>query len=129
MSRLDSDVSAIDFNASASNSNTKDTSTGLVKIHKRERSPPLSQFSTQTTSASSSDVSKKKKYKLVDNNYSPTLAKETKFSNSTLRTSSLSSYTFNKTQLQSVDNQTAPEDRVEFLKMVSTNFSASKFRY
>ena len=126
MSRLDSDVSAIDFNASVSNSNSKDTATSLVKIHKRERSPPLSQFSSQTSSASSSDVSKKKKYKLVDNNFSPTLTKET---NSTLRTSSLSAYTFKKTQLQSVDNQTAPEDRVEFLKMVSINFSTSKFSF
>ncbi|TMW51728.1 hypothetical protein DOY81_003220 [Sarcophaga bullata] len=125
MSRLDSDVSAIDFNASASNSNSKDTSTGLVKIHKRERSP-LSQFSSQTSSTSTSEVSKKKKYKLVENNFSPTLTKEVP--NSTLRSSSLSSYTFNKTQLQSVDNQTAPEDRAEFIKMLRNVITPTDFK-
>ncbi|KAH8266752.1 hypothetical protein KR026_000071 [Drosophila bipectinata] len=56
MSRLDSNVSSIDFNCMDSRS----SSSGLVKIHKRERSSPpsSSQASSQTA---------KKRYKLVDN--------------------------------------------------------------
>lgn len=101
MSRLDSDVSAIDFNSS------------LVKIHKRERSPTSL---TASTSSNSTELSKKKKYKLVDN----TSLTKPQLSAST--SSKLNSFSFgNKANLSSgsEDNKKAPEERLEFLKVVS----------
>nr|XP_016931748.1 regulator of telomere elongation helicase 1 homolog [Drosophila suzukii] len=56
MSRLDSNVSSIDFNCCM---DSKSGSSDLVKIHKRERSSP-------TTQETSSQVAKKR-YKLVEN--------------------------------------------------------------
>ncbi|XP_023293799.2 regulator of telomere elongation helicase 1 homolog [Lucilia cuprina] len=132
MSRLDSDVSAIDFNSSASGSSS--SSTGLVKIHKRERSP----FSQSTSpSSNSSGVVKKKKYKLVENSFStkPSLSgisTSTSLSSSYSSSSSssattLNSFAFSKTQLHSVDNKTAPEGRVEFLKVLRSVLSPADF--
>ncbi|SPP77637.1 regulator of telomere elongation helicase 1 homolog [Drosophila guanche] len=54
MSRLDSNVSSIDFNCSGA------AGSGLVKIHKRERSSPSANDSVATQAT-------KKRYKLVDN--------------------------------------------------------------
>ncbi|KMZ08357.1 regulator of telomere elongation helicase 1 homolog [Drosophila simulans] len=56
MSRLDSNVSSIDFNCCT---DSKSGSSGLVKIHKRERSSPTAPESTSQVS--------KKRYKLVEN--------------------------------------------------------------
>ncbi|XP_061390735.1 regulator of telomere elongation helicase 1 homolog [Musca vetustissima] len=125
MSRLDSDVKAIDFNSSSSGSSGKDN---LVKIHKRERSPTSSQLfsssSSSGTSSSQMELSKKKKYKLVDNTQSIT----TQLSNSA--TAKLNSFAFAKkpqvsnnnttTTSSSIteDNKKAPEDRLEFLKVL-----------
>lgn len=124
MSRLDSDVSAIDFNSTCSSTSSATSSTGLVKIHKRERSP-LSQATSP--SSSTSDGIKKKKYKLVENSYL-TKSKITSYlsttSSSTTSSSSTPSSTSSDTtinsQTQSGDNsKTIPEGRAEFLKMVS----------
>ncbi|KAM7347678.1 regulator of telomere elongation helicase 1 [Cochliomyia hominivorax] len=127
MSRLDSDVSAIDFNSSTS-SNSNSSTTGLVKIHKRERSP-LSQVSSPTSN--SSEVVKKKKYKLVENKFTPKSSISSALSSTATSTSSstslLSSFSFNKSQLTSVDNKTAPEGRVEFLKVLRSVLSPADF--
>ncbi|KAH8245486.1 hypothetical protein KR032_010889 [Drosophila birchii] len=56
MSRLDSNVSSIDFNCCS------DGKSGLVKIHKRERSSP-----TPPETGSSASQAPKKRYKLVEN--------------------------------------------------------------
>lgn len=114
MSRLNSDVSTIDFNSTSSSSSS---TSSLVKIHKRERSP-LSQSISPSTS--SSDIVKKKKYKLIENSFiSKKTLTTTSLSSPLSSTSSLNSFAFSKSQLDSVDNKTAPEDRVEFLKVVS----------
>lgn len=118
MSRLDSDVSAIDFNSSCSGSNGSSCSTtGLVKIHKRERSP-LSQ--STSTSSTSSEVIKKKKYKLVENTFSSKLTTSS-ISSSTTSINDLQIFEFRKAQVLNVNNntETAPEGRIEFLKVVS----------
>lgn len=124
MSRLDSDVKAIDFNSSSSCNNSSEN---LVKIHKRERSPTSSQLlsssssSSNTSSSSQGELSKKKKYKLVEN----TLSLTTQVSAST--TAKLNSFSFAKKQQVSAntdENKKAPEDRLEFLRVVSCkNFS------
>lgn len=120
MTRLNSDVSAIDFNSTSTSSSS---TSSLVKIHKRERSP-LSQSILPSTS--SSDTAKKKKYKLVENSFvSKQTLSTTSLSSPLSSTSSLNSFVFMKSQLQSVDNKTAPEGRVEFLKVVSENKSES----
>lgn len=126
MSRLDSDVSAIDFNSSCSSSNSTISSTGLVKIHKRERSP-LSQATSPTSSTG--EGIKKKKYKLVENSFntkpklSSTLSSTSSSassSSSTSSTTTLNAFAFSKSQIQnSANNKTIPEGRLEFLKMVS----------
>lgn len=111
MTRLDADVSAIDFNSSIL-SHTKSSSSGsvmgLVKIHKRERSPLAS-------SPTTAEATRKKKYKLVENTFIAKSALPTSSSDT-----SLHSFAFSKTQLPSVDNQNAPEDRIGFLKVVCT---------
>ncbi|XP_030378751.1 regulator of telomere elongation helicase 1 homolog [Scaptodrosophila lebanonensis] len=98
MSRLESNVSSIDFNC------TENAGSGLVKIHKRERSSPT------TSESNTLQAVNKKRYKLVD------------YSASTSSTSSCSSTS------QSVTEKQAPENRADFLRVVRSVVSHEQFQ-
>ncbi|XP_075156195.1 regulator of telomere elongation helicase 1 [Haematobia irritans] len=111
MSRLDSNVSAIDFNSSSSCSSS--ASGSLVKIHKRERSPTTSQTSSSSSSLSQTDFNKKKKYKLVNNTSTSQL--------STSTSAKLSSFSYGQKPhltTEGDDSKKAPEERLEFLRVL-----------
>ncbi|XP_017035372.1 regulator of telomere elongation helicase 1 homolog [Drosophila kikkawai] len=100
MSRLDSNVSSIDFNCCSEGSSSSGKS-GLVKIHKRERSSP-----TQPETEGSTSQASKKRYKLVENikvksEPKPPLSSPVKV---------------------------APEDRAVFLREVRSRVSQDQFR-
>ncbi|KAH8420535.1 hypothetical protein KR009_011261 [Drosophila setifemur] len=98
MSRLDSNVSSIDFNCTESrNGSGSSCGSGLVKIHKRERSSPTQ----DTFSSASAGQATKKRYKLVEN-FSVKKEAEVK--------------------------KEAPESRADFLREVRSLISQEQFR-
>lgn len=115
MSRLDSNVSAIDFNSSGS-------SGGLVKIHKRERSP-ISQTASTSVNTTSFENRSKKKYKLVDNNSISSFSQTSSQSltSGSAASAKLNSFSCpNKPHIASSKDtdKEAPESRTDFLKEV-----------
>ncbi|XP_068158803.1 regulator of telomere elongation helicase 1 homolog [Drosophila tropicalis] len=105
MSRLDSNVSSIDFNSTGSGN--------LVKIHKRERSSP-----TFGDSKSSSQL--KKRYKLVDNI-------KTEPSTSSTSCSSINSSSSSSSSM-CCSQKEAPESRADFLREVRCFINQDQFR-
>ncbi|XP_037938569.1 regulator of telomere elongation helicase 1 homolog [Teleopsis dalmanni] len=106
ISRLDTNVKTIDFNSSSD--------AGLVKIHKRERSSP----STLNNNLNISEMNKKKRYKLVENSSittSPSLFSSSSSSSCASESSSLD------------NNKEAPENRVEFLRVLRSSLSPENF--
>ncbi|KAM8718412.1 hypothetical protein ACLKA7_001600 [Drosophila subpalustris] len=108
MSRLNSNVTSIDFNCAADS--------GLVKIHKRERSSP-----TAGESLASQAISKKR-YKLVN---ADVAVKMEPGASSSQSQSNLKILSGAPTQSQLKD---APESRTDFLREVRSVINSDQFR-
>lgn len=107
MSRLNSNVTSIDFNCADS---------GLVKIHKRERSSPTASETLATQAIS------KKRYKLVN---ADVPIKSEPGTTSSQSQSNLKSLTATPTQSQLKE---APENRTDFLREVRSVINSDQFR-
>ncbi|XP_055844021.1 regulator of telomere elongation helicase 1 homolog [Episyrphus balteatus] len=112
ISRLDSDITTIDFNAS--NLKTEDSS--LVTIHKRERTSPSQ---TQTNSDP-----KKKRLKMVPNNPISS-STSSNFSNPSLH----SLYAFNKPSITKNEEKTQelPTQHVDLLKLIKSSLTSENY--
>ncbi|KAL7744472.1 hypothetical protein ACLKA6_001847 [Drosophila palustris] len=108
MSRLNSNVTSIDFNCAADS--------GLVKIHKRERSSPTASESLATQAIS------KKRYKLVN---ADVAVKIEPGASSSQSQSNLKNLLEAPTQSQLKD---APESRTDFLREVRSVINSDQFR-
>ncbi|XP_037894820.1 regulator of telomere elongation helicase 1 homolog isoform X2 [Glossina fuscipes] len=119
MSRLDGDVSTIDFNS-------KDVGTpsnSQIQINKRRRSPTNS---PSTSSTARNDTDGKRKYRLVDNTR---LTSSLPSKSSGTPTISLDQFKFiDKPRLENDQNKKAPEERVEFLRVLRSSLSSDDFK-
>uniref|UniRef100_A0A1B0F9W0 Helicase ATP-binding domain-containing protein n=1 Tax=Glossina morsitans morsitans TaxID=37546 RepID=A0A1B0F9W0_GLOMM len=119
MSRLDGDVSTIDFNSK----DVGTASNSQIQISKRRRSPTNS---PSTSSTARNDTDGKKKYRLVDN-MRPTSSLPSKSSGSPII--SLDQFKFiDKPRLENDQNKKAPEERVEFLRVLRSSLSSDDFK-
>lgn len=111
ISRLETDVSTIDFNAAHLNSENLN----LVTIHKRERTSPST---TQTTGDQ-----KKKRLKLIPN--TPMSISSSSSSSS----SSLSQYSFSKTSIKTIDTKgpELPTQYVDLLNLIKGALSPENY--
>uniref|UniRef100_A0A1A9VRD2 Regulator of telomere elongation helicase 1 homolog n=1 Tax=Glossina austeni TaxID=7395 RepID=A0A1A9VRD2_GLOAU len=119
MSRLDGDVSTIDFNSKDVGTPSK----SQMQISKRRRSPTNS---PSTSCTARNDTDGKRKYRLVDN-MRPTSSLPSKSSGSPIIP--LDQFKFiDKPRLENDQNKKAPEERVEFLRVLRSSLSSDDFK-